>query len=116
MISENTEYTATYKNMVGVDFSKSSSDSVKRRYAYVENMYRDYENGDASLIESVPGFRKVISLGGRIHAIYPHKDKNGENHAVVHSGNKVFRFKTSMRDTLTYLSPIAEIKNGKSLL
>ena len=113
-ISNNGGYTATYRNMVGVDFSMGSASPSKRRYAYAENMYRDYENGDAALLESVPGFRKIISLGGRTHAIYSHKNENGEEYAVIHCSNKLYRFKVSERDKLTSLSPIATIADVES--
>ena len=85
-INGSAEYTVTYKNMLGTDLSQSSPDSAKRRYAYLHNMYRDYAGGDTSLIESIPGFRKIASLSGRVHAIYAHRDESGEEYAVVHSG------------------------------
>jgi len=100
--------------MVGVDFSMGSASPSKRRYAYLENMYRDYENGDAALLESVPGFRKIISLGGRIHAIYSHKNENGDDYAVIHCSNKLYRFKVSERDKLTSLTPIASVADVES--
>ena len=49
-INRNTEYSITYRNMRGVDLSSAGSFDSKDRYAYVENMYRDYERGDGSLI------------------------------------------------------------------
>ena len=108
------EYTLTYRDMLGVDFSTGAYDREKRRYAYIENMYRDYEGGNGSLIESVPGFRKIASLGGKIHAIYSHKNEVGAEYTVVHAGKNVFRFETSKRDSLPALSPIAEMRDTKS--
>ena len=107
MMSQGTEYTVTYKNMLGVDLSSGSDASSKKRYAYSENMYRDYENGGAGMIESVPGFRKIASLGAKIHGIYSHRNENGENCAVIHAGNALFRFKLSDRDALGAIEPIA---------
>ena len=100
--------------MRGVDFSGGTSSVSSHRYAYAENMYRDYERGDASLLESVVGFRKITSLDGKIHAIYEHKNDLGEDYTVVHAKNKLYRFKTKERDSLGTLSPIASISDSKS--
>ena len=109
-----TEYSITYRNMRGVDFSQGPSSKNSYRYSYLENMYRDYECGDGSLIESVPGFRKIASLGGKIHAIHAHKDKNGKDVAIVHSGDNLYSFKVSKRDEIGDISPIIKISDSKS--
>ena len=113
-ISANREYTVSYRDMSGVDFSVNGSKNQKRRYAYTENMYRDYDGDGGSIIESIPGFRKIASLGGRIHGIYAHKNSDGESFTVVHASNKIYRFQTSLRDSLSGLAPIAEISDNKS--
>ena len=113
-INRNTEYSITYRNMRGVDLSSAGSFDSKDRYAYVENMYRDYERGDGSLIESVPGFRKIASLGGRIHGIHAHKNELGEDVAVVHAGKNLYCFKISERDVLEELTPIIALSDTKS--
>ena len=113
-IGQSTEYSITYRNMLGVDFSMGPSESGVRRYAYLENMYRDYESGDGSLIESVPGFRRILSLGERIHGIYAHKNRDGEDIAVVHAGASLYAFKVSERDSLSEITPIASIEDKKS--
>lgn len=113
-IGQSTEYSITYRNMQGVDFSMGPSGSGERRYAYLENMYRDYESGDGSLIESVPGFRKLLSLGGRIHGIYAHKNDSGEDMAIVHAGDSLYAFNVSERDTLGALAPIITLADKKS--
>lgn len=113
-ISGNREYTVSYRDMCGVDFSVSGTKNQKRRYAYTENMYRDYDGDGGSIIESVPGFRRIASFGGTIHGIYAHKNSDGESFTVVHASNKIYRFQTSMRDSLSNLAPIAEISDNKS--
>ena len=113
-INRSTEYSVTYRNMRGVDFSIGPSSHSDGRYAYMENMYRDYECGDGSVIESVPGFRKILSLGEKIRAIYAHKNQNGEDVAVVHAGEHLYSFKVSDRDNIGELSPIISIANSKS--
>lgn len=114
IISNNREYTVSYRDMNGVDFSVSGSKNQRKRYAYLENMYRDYDGDGGSIIESVPGFRKIASFGGKIHGIYSQKNASGEDFTVVHAADKIYRFQTSMRDSLSNLTPIAEISNNKS--
>ena len=63
----NGEYTATYSGMRGVDFD-ASTEKGRTRFAYLENMYRDYDK-EQCRIESIPGFRKLMTLNGRINAI-----------------------------------------------
>ncbi len=116
MSTKSKEYTINYRNMRGVDFSQSDSEGKIKRYAYAENMYRDYDAEGGALIESVPGFRRLYTFDGRINGIFPHKNSNGEDFTVVHAGNKVYRFMTSNRDTLigTQISPITEMLDTKS--
>ena len=85
------EYSVNYAMMGGVDFSSPDSISGRRRYAYLENMYRDYDGEGAELIESVPGFRKIHSFGEKIHALYFHKTKEGEEALIIHAGARVYR-------------------------
>ena len=113
-IIKSSDYSFSVRDMRGVDFSAGSASSL-HRYAYLENMYRDYERGDASLIESVVGFRKIASLSGRIHSIFSHKDEKGEEYTVVHAKDKLYRFKTSERDSITTLTPISDINDAKSV-
>ena len=113
-INQSTEYSVTYRNMRGVDFSMGPSESGVYRYAYLENMYRDYECGDGSLIESVPGFRRLLSLGGRIHGIYAHKNGKGEDIAVVHAKDSLYAFKVSERDSLNTPAPLIALSDRKS--
>jgi len=109
-----TEYSITYRNMRGVDFSQGPSSKSGQRYSYLENMYRDYECGDGSLIESVPGFRKIASLGEKVHAIHAHKDSNGKDVAIVHSGDNLYSIKVEKRDETGDISPIIKISDSKS--
>lgn len=100
--------------MRGVDFSSDSRSAKRYRYAYLENMYRDYSGGGEGITESVPGFRKVFSTYKRINAIYTHKDENGEEHGIVHYGTGLIRFKVSERDSGDKTKLSVTMKNGKS--
>ena len=116
MNARGNEYTLTYRDMRGVDFSQSDSDGKKRRYAYMENMYRDYDAEGGSLIESVPGFRRLYTFDGRINGIFSHKNTDGDTFTVVHAKNRIYRFKNSDRDNLSKNAqvPIAGMLDSKS--
>lgn len=106
-----TDYTVTYRDMRGVDLSGGGIS--RNRYAYLENMYRDYEGDGGCLIESVPGFRKIASLGSRVHRMYTQISGN-EEFLTVHAGGSLYRFNTADRNLLGNLTPIASLKDGDS--
>ena len=54
--SEKAIYNVVYENMKGVDFSESGTTVQRNRFAYLENMYRDYEGDGKEVIESIPGY------------------------------------------------------------
>ncbi len=112
--SYGSEYTVTYSNMHGVDFSSSSSGGKRTGFSRLENMYKDYDGGGAGITESIPGFRQIASLGNKIHSIFSHKSLEGEEFIVVHSGTGLYRFAAKDRDNIGALSPLIRINNGKS--
>jgi len=71
------EYTVSYYSMRGVDFSQGQGAAGRERFTYLENMYRDWDGGGGDVVESIPGFRRVLSGGGRTNGIFSHKDKDG---------------------------------------
>ena len=99
------EYSVNYSLMGGVDFSSPSSISGRHRYSYLENMYRDYDGEGAELTESIPGFRKLSSLGSRINGFYLQRLGEGNEHLIIHSGSKLYRKKLSERDNMSSLTP-----------
>ena len=72
------EYSVSYANMCGVDLSGDGSGISPTRLAYCENMYRDYEGDGAGIIESIPGYRRVIDLGDTVWGIYSYRGGGGE--------------------------------------
>lgn len=88
-------YTVTYSDMHGVDLSPEGSENC---YAYLENMYRDREGGGEG-IETVPGFRKLAGLSGKIHAIHPHPTE--ADTLLLHAGSGLYRYPIAWRDTDT---------------
>ena len=105
------EYTRAYENLRGVDFSETGGNG--ERFAYLENMYVDYDGG-ADAVETVPGFRKLYGFGQKINAIHLHNLGNRGKFLLVHSGTKLYRFNVDMRDKLKNLQSIAELEDTRS--
>lgn len=88
-LSGENQYSVIYSNMRGVDFSGDGSSISRNRFSYLENMYRDYEGDGDGVTESIPGFRKLLELGGKINGIYSLKTNNNTD-IIVHSGEKLY--------------------------
>ena len=84
LIKSDREYNRILENMRGVDFSGKAG-AKKGRYAYLENMYRDYTAGKGGLIESVPGFRRIYS-GSSINGLHLQTTADGERYVIIHDG------------------------------
>ncbi len=93
------EYSVSYANMRGVDFSGDGSGISPNRFAYSENMYRDYEGDGAGIIESIPGYRRVIDFGDTVWGMYSYRAKGAERMIAVHSGTTLYDFPISNFDT-----------------
>ena len=76
LIKTPTEYTRYYGDFRGVDFSSEQTEVHEQRFAYAVNMYRDYRNSEGNVIETFPGFRRVIedANGRKINGIHFWKD------------------------------------------
>ncbi len=96
IIKSTAEYTRSYKNLRGVDLSELSCDA-ESRFSYLENMYVDYD-GDGG-VESIPGFRKLFTLDGKINRIFSRRC-DGYEYLAVHAENKLYYFRADDRDTL----------------
>ena len=112
--SSSTEYTRIYEGMRGMDSSRVPPRSSRGRFAYLENMYVDYENG-GDAIESIPGFRKLSGFSKRVHGMFTQRLGDGAEYLVIHSGTKLYRFKCADIDNLTHLTELyASLNDSKS--
>ena len=111
--SKKSVYTRSYPNFLGVDLTAPRS-SVGKRLAYSENMYRDYEAGDAGAIESIPGFRKIYSGSGKINGLFLQRTRAGEDYVIVQDGKSVKRFKPSAPSEIAPLSVTSSIYDEES--
>lgn len=99
--SSNAQYTRSYGDLRGVDFSSDPAQVSPARPTYLVNMYRDYDSEHGAAIETIPGYRRLFHFGGTIHGIWGYsssQDERGETCVVVHAGTKLFTFKMSERD------------------
>ena len=114
IIRSTAEYTRCFDSLRGVSYTADNQDC----FSELENMYVDYSSG-ADAVESVPGYRRVASLGANIHGIYPQHTSAGEDFIVVHAGSSLYRIALSDIDSAEDLSPIATVADtdgcGKSL-
>lgn len=99
-----TVYERVYSDMGGVDFSSEPSQVSPRQFAYLENMYRDYACGSGSVVETIPGYRKVALFDGAVHALHPHPRE--KDCLLVHAGQHLFPFRTE--DVAATRVPLAE--------
>lgn len=97
-------YSRTYRDFNGVNLLSDSGSIAKNEFAYVENMYRDYASGDAAVVESVPGFRRLVSLSGNPNGIYSIPE-DGRTLILLHIGEKLYRFYLDEREDLSELTP-----------
>ena len=101
LIKSDAEFNRILENMRGVDFSGSKK-SVDKRYAYLENMYRDYSAGGGDLIESVPGFRR-IHPGSKINGLHLQITQDGRRYLVINDSGELYRCNTDAIDSPIYL-------------
>ena len=111
--SKRTEYTAVYRDLRGVDLSGSLTDG--HHPAYLENMYRDYDGTGGALLESIPGYRRLASLGEKINALHYQRGEGGESYIIIHSGTALYRAALDAAQGLTTPVRIAAVKDGKSV-
>ena len=104
-------YTKSYSAPLGVDRDGDGSNISSRRLAYSENMYRDYGGEGGGVIESVPGFRKICTLGKRINGIFNHKCL-GKEYLLLHAGDTLYR--TEIKDSFTEPVAVGTLTDTKS--
>ena len=111
-----TEYTVSYKGMRGVDFSADGNAPTRERFAYLENMYRDYEGSGGDIVESIPGFRYICHAlnYGRVNSLFSYKDGEGREMVVIHADNKLYRFAVDERDKSPTVEELGTVAGNKS--
>lgn len=114
MASGAREYTRSYSELRGVDRDGGGASISQSRLALSINMYRDYEGEGGGLIESIPGFRRLHFLEGRINGIFRQVTLSGETYVVVHSGTSLFRFNVKDIDLSQTPEQIGTVADARS--
>ncbi len=109
-----TEYSVVYSDMGGVDFSGDGSNISRKRFSYLENMYRDYEGDGAGIIESIPGYRKIADFNGSCNGLYSYKNSAGHEIIAAHVLNKVYEFEKDDIDTQISPTVTEGLRHSKS--
>ncbi len=110
----NKVYTVSYNSGGGVDFTSQTNARGREHFSHLENMWRDYETTGGEILESIPGFRKLGEVEGRINALYLQKDYFDEEFVLVHAKNKLYRFNIRDRDNFGALFPLTDLQDTKS--
>ena len=113
MAKRKTEYTRHYRGLCGVEMS-GTGDSTKGRLAQLENMYRDWQGDGGTVLESIPGYRRITSLGGAINHIYAHRGTRDGDCLLIHAGRSLYRLPRAERDSTGALSPICTLSGEYS--
>ena len=66
LLRQRDEYARYFDNFRGVDFSSDHTEVADNRFAYLVNMYRDYDSGEGGAVETIPGFRRVRESDGSL--------------------------------------------------
>ena len=114
LIKSRSQYNRHYHNMRGVDFTGDGSNIESNRFAYLENMYRDYDGEGEGITESVPGFRALHSFGAPIRGLFAQTTPNGQ-FILLHAGQSLYRIPLSERDAIPQaIEPIGTLADGNS--
>lgn len=99
--NSNTQYSRKLEDFRGVDLSSGQTQVSPKRFAYAQNMWRDYSSELGGAVETVPGFRLLKQFSGKIHGIWQYRPTGGELYIMVHAGGALYRFEHADRDEAT---------------
>lgn len=99
------QYTRSYGEVRGADFSSDPSRVAEVRSPNILNMYRDYDSEHGAAIETIPGYRRLFDFGGTVHGIWGYsssQDEAQKEYVIVHAGTKLYSFLLEERDGGVY--------------
>ena len=102
-------YTRSYKDFRGVDLCGKGAQINESRLSACINMYKDYEAEGAPVIESVPGYRRIVELPSAIKALYRHPTSQGDA-LLIHSGGELYRLAPHSQSAVL----VSELASDKS--
>lgn len=105
------EYIRQYNSFRGVDFTSDPVDVPDYRLQYAVNMWRDYENGNGNMIETIPGFRKIFDeipnkdgdSNAKMNGLHYYRttdaDGNLIDYLIIHFGRNLHSYNTKTKTT-----------------
>ena len=91
-------------SFLGLDCAGEASRISARRMARCLNMWRDYESESGGAIETMPGWRRLVSGSGRVNGVFGFRSSSGVEYLALHVGKNLYRIPVSKLDSLTSLS------------
>ena len=92
-------YLRALGDFIGLDCASEPSRISTRRMARCLNMWRDYESENGGAIETMPGWRRIVSASGKVNGIFGFL-----GYTVLHIGDRLYRVPTSELENITSLS------------
>ncbi len=89
LLQQRGEYARYFDRLRGVDFSSDHNDVEDSRFAYLVNMYRDYQSGQGGAVETIPGFRALREGFSQFNGIHI-----GNGDVFFHLGTGLYRMGT----------------------
>ena len=96
-----TQYTRRLDDFLGVDLTSGQVQVSPRRFAYAQNMWRDYSAELGGAIETIPGYRAIDNFGGHVHGVWTYRPFEGDLYVIVHSGAVLYQFRHADRDRIS---------------
>lgn len=96
ILTSSDTYSRYYGDFKGVDFSSDHTQVHDQRLAYAVNMYKDYQSGQGCGIETIPGFRRRVSLPSfyEIYGIHTLRlrgeDGTPATKVLIHAGRNLY--------------------------
>lgn len=100
LLQQRGEYARYFDQLRGVDFSSDHNDVEDSRFAYLVNMYRDYQSGQGGAVETIPGFRNEVGYNKNINGIHV-----GYNKIFIHVGTGIYLAGEIAEDGSTKIYP-----------
>lgn len=110
-----TQYSRKYEDLRGVDLTSGQTQISPQRFAWAQNMWKDYSTEQGGAIETVPGFRQIAAWSGKkIYGVWQFRPFGGELFIMVHAGDTLYRFRHADRDAIGEDSSLIDEYTGLS--
>lgn len=108
-----TQYSRKYEDLRGVDLTSGQTQISPQRFAWAQNMWKDYSTEQGGAIETVPGFRQIAAWSGKkIYGVWQFRPFGGELFIMVHAGDTLYRFRHADRDAIAADSSLIDEYTG----